>query len=116
MAPFSGVRNVVISMSLRSGHRIDRRVLRPLLGATLAPEDGVDDLANERHASAPRRDASAPRRTSSRQMSGPPDRPPTADPLDALEPVPFRRARRPSDPAGPARCPHVIVSEERKAG
>src|SRR5579871_6619649 len=36
--------------------------------------------------------------------------------LDDLEPVWPRRALGPGDPARPARCPHVVVGEEREAG
>ena len=41
---------------------------------------------------------------------------PGRGPLDDLEPVLTRRALGPGDPAGPARCPHIVVGEERKAG
>src|SRR6185437_3263473 len=40
---------------------------------------------------------------------------PGRGPLDDLEPVRTRRALGPGDPAGPARCPHIVVGEEREA-
>src|SRR6516162_11293790 len=38
---------------------------------------------------------------------------PGRGPLDDLEPVWTRRALGPGDPAGPARCPHIVVGQER---